>query len=62
MTEKQLKEKLDQVYRVGRRNGSIEMKSKILKSLNRDWSLFRTKSELDLCIKILKKINRLKSL
>lgn len=60
MTEKEIKECLDQVYAVGFKNGQIEMKSKILKSLNRDWKLFGTFPEATLLIKILKKINRLK--
>lgn len=53
------KQKLDEVYNIGLRNGGIDMKNKVLKSLNRDWKLFTTASELKLLVKVLKKINRL---
>jgi len=57
--EQELKKKLDEVYDVGVKNGRIEMKNKILKSLNRDWKLFSTIAEVKLLVKVLKKINRL---
>ena len=57
---KATKKQLDEVYNIGRRNGAIDMKNKILKSLNRDWKLWGYKKEnVDLCVKVLKKINRL---
>lgn len=59
MDKKELKAKLDEVYNLGIKNGGLLMKNKILKSLNRDWKLFLTKSELDLLIKILKKIDKI---
>ncbi len=55
-----IERKLDEVYEVGFKNGRIDMKSKILKSLNRDWKLFTTVPEVSLLVKILKKINKLK--
>lgn len=57
--ERELKEKLDEVYNIGVKNGRIEMKNKILKSINRDWKLFTTAPEMHLLVKVLKKINRL---
>lgn len=59
MDEKELKAKLDEVYNIGFKNGRIEMKNKILKSINRDWNLFPP-SQVNLLIKVLKKINRLR--
>lgn len=60
MTEKELIEKLDEVYNVGYETGRIKMKNTILKSLNRDWNLFHSKETLDLMIKVMKKIDKLK--
>jgi hypothetical protein len=60
MNEQELKEKLDQVYNLGVKNGGILMKNKILKSLNRDWKIFSTKQELDIMIKVMKKIDKIK--
>lgn len=51
------KEDLDEVYSIGFRNGQIEMRNKVLKSINRDWSLIR---DVDLLIKVMKKINKLR--
>jgi len=48
---------LDEVYAIGFKNGQIEMRNKILKSINRDWSLI---TNADLMIKVMKKIQRLK--
>lgn len=59
--DQEMKKYLDEVYEVGLKNGRIEMKNKILKSLNRDWKLFKNKAEFDLMVKILKKVNRLQS-
>lgn len=57
---KTLKDQLDDVYSIGFKNGGLEMKNKILKALNRDWNLWGFKKEnVDLCIKVLKKINKL---
>ena len=60
MKEKTLKQGMDEVYSIGLKNGSIEMKNKIMKSLNRDWKLFRTTEEIRMLIKVLKKINKIK--
>lgn len=57
MTEKEIKKGLDEVYAVGFKNGQIEMRNKILKSINRDVSLLPNAS---LMVKLMKKINRLK--
>jgi len=57
MTQFELKEAMDKVYSVGFKNGQIFMKSKILKALNRDWSLI---TDPRLLIRILKKINSMK--
>lgn len=51
------KEQLDAVYSIGFKNGQIEMRNKVLKSINRDWSLIR---DADLLIKVMKKINKLR--
>jgi hypothetical protein len=59
MTEEKIKKAMDEVYAVGFKNGGISMKNKILKRLNTDWKMFRTKPEMDILIKVLKKINRL---
>jgi hypothetical protein len=60
MNEKDLKEKLDEIYNIGVKNGGIEMKNKILKSLNRDWKLFSEAPKVSFLMKILKKINKIK--
>jgi len=57
MKEEELKKYLDEVYAIGFKNGQIEMRNKILKSINRDWKLM---SNADLTVKLLKKINCLK--
>jgi hypothetical protein len=46
----------DKIYKVGVKNGGILMKNKILKKLNRDWTL----RPIDTVIKILKIINKIK--
>ncbi len=60
MNEEELKEGMDKVYAIGFKNGRIDMKNKILKSLNRDWKLFSSFTQVDLLIDILKKIQKLK--
>lgn len=55
--DKRLKEVLDEVYAVGFKNGQIEMQNKVLKSINRDWTLL---PNAELMVKIMKKINRLR--
>jgi hypothetical protein len=55
--QEEVKKALDEVYAVGFRNGQIEMKNKILKSINRDWSLITNPS---LMVKLMKKIQHLK--
>lgn len=55
--EDEIKKGMDEVYLVGFKNGQIEMRNKILKSINRDWSLI---IHADLMIKLMKKINRMK--
>lgn len=57
---KELKEVTDQIYNVGFTNGGIEMKNKILKRINRDFTLAWKKESVDLVIKILKIINKVK--
>lgn len=57
MSEEELKKGLDEVYAVGFRNGQIEMRNKILKSINRDWRLI---PNFVLMVSLMKKINRLK--
>lgn len=57
MKEEEIKKGLDKVYDVGFKNGQIEMRNKILKSINRDWSLIMNGA---LMVKLMKKINRLK--
>lgn len=52
---KTAKEVADEIYTIGFKNGQIEMKSKILKTINQDWSLAG-----DITMKILKKINSIK--
>jgi hypothetical protein len=59
MDDSTFKEALDDVYSAGFRNGALEMKNKVLKSINRDWNLFGTPAELKLMVKVMKKINRL---
>ncbi len=57
MTEEELKKGLDDVYLMGFTNGQIEMRNKILKSINRDWKLVK---HFDLMVKLMRKINRIK--
>lgn len=51
------KKHLDEVYSVGFRNGQIEMRNSVLKSINRDWSLL---PDATLMVKIMKKINKIR--
>lgn len=51
------KEELDEIYSIGFRNGQIEMRNKVLKSINRDWNLL---PNADLMVKLMKKINKLR--
>lgn len=51
------KEQLDEVYSIGFKNGQIEMRNKVLKSINRDWSLI---TDMKLMVKVMKKINKLR--
>lgn len=53
-------EQLEKLYSLGVQHGSLEMKNKILKALNKDVKLFTTTQECDLLIKILKKIDKTK--
>jgi len=57
METEELKEAMDEVYAIGFKNGQIEMRNKILKSINRDWSLIPHASVI---VKVMKKINRLR--
>jgi hypothetical protein len=57
MEEEEIKQALDKVYSIGFKNGQIEMRNKVLKAINRDWSLIRY---ADLMVNLMKKINRLK--
>ena len=51
------KEHLDAVYSIGFKNGQIEMRNKVLKSINQDWSLL---PDANLMMKVMKKINKLR--
>jgi hypothetical protein len=51
------KKDLDDIYSVGFKNGQIEMRNKILKSINRDWNLL---PHAALAVKLMKKINKLR--
>lgn len=57
MNEDDVKIILDKVYAIGFKNGQIEMKNKVLKSINLDWSLVR---DAGLMVKLMKKISGLK--
>lgn len=51
------KEVVDTVYSVGFKNGQIEMKNKVLKKLNRDWTLIHDSAVV---VKVLKKVNAIR--
>ncbi len=57
---KYMKERLDEVYSIGFKNGQIAMKNKVLKAINRDWSLVVQETPFDIAMKIMKKVNSLK--
>lgn len=58
---KEFKAFADEVYKTGLKHGGIEMKNKILKSINRDWKLVSSnKTPAGLIVEILKKINKIK--
>ena len=59
-TDKETKKAADLIYNIGFRNGQIEMKSKILKKINRDWTLITIKQPMDLVMKILKNVNKIR--
>lgn len=46
-----------QIYEIGFSHGAQEMKNKVLKSINRDITLFTTKNET---VAVLKKVQKLK--
>ncbi len=56
MNEIELKIYMDKIYSIGFKNGQICMKNKIMKFINRDWTLF---PDLEIVVKILKKINKI---
>lgn len=56
---KETREVADKIYAVGFKNGQIEMKNKVLKKINRDWTLVTIKRPMELAMKILKMINKL---
>lgn len=60
MTEQEIKVYLDKVYATGFKNGQIEMKSKVLKTINRDWKIMGMKDPVDVAMHFMKKINRLR--
>lgn len=57
MKEDEVKKYLDEVYGIGFKNGQIEMRNKILKFMNRDYDLL---PNVDLMVKLMKKIDRLR--
>lgn len=59
MKEKELKAAMDEVYAIGFKNGQTEMKNKVLKKINRDWSLFRP-DDVKTAIKIMKNVNKIR--
>lgn len=58
--DKELKKAMDEIYAIGFRNGGIEMKNKILKRINRDFSLFTVQRAGAVTVKILKIIDKIK--
>lgn len=58
--EKETKKILDKVYVAGFRNGQIEMKNSVLKKINRDWTLITIRPPMDLVMKILKMVDKIK--
>lgn len=54
------KEIADKIYAVGFKNGQIEMKNKVLKTINRDWDLITIKRPMDLIMRVLKKVNKIR--
>lgn len=57
LMEEDLKKGFAEVYAFGFKNGQIEMRNKILKAINTDWSLMKN---ADLTIQLMKKINKIK--
>lgn len=55
----EFKEAMDEVYSIGFKNGQIEMRSKVLKKINRDWDLVTIRKPMDLIMEILKKVNKI---
>jgi hypothetical protein len=60
MEEGEIKKCLDSVYAIGFKNGQIEMKNKVLKKINRDWSLVTIHKPMDLIIAILKSVQKIR--
>ena len=58
MKEEDLIKLADEIYAVGFKNGQIEMKNKVLKRINRDWTLIVMKT-VDALIMILKGVNKI---
>lgn len=57
---KDTKEIADKIYAIGFKNGQIEMKNKVLKTINRDWDLITIKRPMDLIMRVLKTVNKLR--
>lgn len=58
--DEETKKIADKIYAVGFRNGQIDMKNKVLKKINRDWTLITIKPPMDLIMKVLKMVNKIK--
>ncbi len=54
------KEITDKVYEIGLKNGRVEMKNKILKKINRDFSLVTFCKPREAVMKIMKLIDKIK--
>ncbi len=58
--DKETKKIADEIYAVGFRNGQIDMKNRVLKKINRDWSLVTMTKPFEAPMRIMRMINRIK--
>lgn len=50
----------DKIYAIGFSNGEQSMKNKVLKKINRDWSIVNMRTGMDVAVKIMKVVNTIK--
>ena len=50
----------DKIYTIGFRNGQVAMRNRVLQKINHDWTLVTIKPPMDLIMKILKNVSKIR--